>query len=87
MSSDSNADDDVSNWRSHWNITISHPSQFGEGNRFFYYCSQGNFDITGKDIEGESYGYSYPYYPFGDVGIESMATSRSDIPDVGYVKM
>ena len=86
-SSDSNADDDVSNWRSHWNIGISHQSQFGEGNRFLYYCSQGNFNITEKDIEGEAYGYSYPYYPFDDVGIESKATSRSDIPDVGYVKM
>ncbi len=86
-SSDSNADDDVSNWRSHWNIGISHQSQFWEGNRFSYYCSHGNFNITERVIEGEAYGYSYPYYPFDDVGIESKATSRSDIPDVGYVKM
>jgi hypothetical protein len=86
-SSDSNADDDVANWRSHWNIGISHQSQFGEGKRFLYYCSQGNFNITEKDIEREAYGYSCPYYPFDDVGIESKATRRSDIPDAGYVKM
>jgi hypothetical protein len=86
-SSDSNADDDVSNWRSHWNIGISHQSQFGEGNRSLHYCSQGSFNITEKDIEREAYGDSYPYHPFNDVLIESIATSQSDIPDVGYVEM
>ena len=33
ISSDDNADDDVTNWRSHWNIGISQQSQFKNGNR------------------------------------------------------
>jgi hypothetical protein len=48
---------------------------------------QGHFNITEEDIEEGAYGYSYPYYPFDDVEIESMVTGRSDVPDVRYVKM
>jgi len=88
ISSDDNADDDVTNWRSHWNIGISQQSQFKNGNRYLYFCSQGNYNITDQlgPPDDQVYAYSFPYYPF-DGMFDKMATSRSDIPDVGYTQM
>ena len=80
---------DVENWRSHWNIGISHQSQYKDGNRYLYYCSQGNFNVletVNDDEDSTDYGYACPYHPFADE-LPYMATSRSDIPDVGYTMM
>jgi hypothetical protein len=87
ISSDDNADDDVTNWRSHWNIGISQQSQFKNKNRYLYYCSQGNYNITDEPgpPDDQVYAYSFQYYPF-DGMFDKMATSRSDIPDVGYTQ-
>jgi hypothetical protein len=87
ISSDDNTDDDVTNWRSHWNIGISQQSQFKNENRCLYYCAQGNYNITSEPgpPDEQVYEYSFPYYPFDLV--DKMATSRSDIPDVEYAQM
>ncbi len=53
-----------------------------------YYCAQGNYNITSSPgpPDDQVYAYSFPYYPFDGMS-DKMATSRSDIPDVGYTQM
>ncbi len=87
--SDDKSDEDITNWRSHWNIGISQQTQYDDGNRYAYFCSQGNFNITEQNppvSEQTTYGYASPYYQFSGL-FDKMATSRSDVPDIGYVQM
>jgi hypothetical protein len=52
-----------------------------------YYYAQGNYNITSEPgpPDDQVYAYSFPYFLF-DL-FDKMATSRSDIPDVGYTQM
>ena len=86
-------DTDIENWRSHWDIGFS---RCAGGNRSatkeMYFCAHGNFNlpivVAGQappTIETQ-YAHSWPYHPFEDK-FETMSTSRSDIPDVGYTQM
>ena len=86
-------DADIDNWRSHFDIGMSHhsyPSNVDvllEQSRFLYYCAQGNFPVTGEDVQHSTpYGYSNPYHPYADK-IDVHCSSRSDIPDVGYTQL
>ena len=57
-----------------------------------YFCAHGNFNLPvvlpGQDpstIETQ-YAHSWPYHPF-ESKFETMSTSRSDVPDIGYRQM
>ena len=90
-----NEDSDIDNWRSHFDIGTSQQSSptNDDASKWFYYIGQGNFNLasgslpTGdNDPKSEAYAYAYPYHPFPDK-CPIRATSRSDIPDVGYTRL
>ena len=90
-----NEDSDIGNWRSHFDIGTSQQSSpvNDEASRWYYYISQGNFNLASQalpsetdDPKAEAYGYAYPYHPFPDK-CPIRATSRSDIPDIGYTRL
>ena len=90
-------DDDIENWRSHWDIGFSdHSAQ--DNSKYMYYCSHGNFYVTQNIIppgtgayqNSTHYANSYPYFPYNDkiqAGGGVLSTSRSDIPNLGYTQM
>ena len=88
-----NEDADIGNWRSHFDIGFSHQTRTAghssdeSASREMYYCSQGNFNLTESNpTNPTAYAYSRPYFPYADQ-VDDLATSRSDIPDVGYLQM
>ena len=88
-----NEDSDINNWRSHFDIGFSHQTRTTSNatdqsaSRHMYYCSQGNYNLTSSDSSNPTdYAFARPYFPYSNK-VDSMATSRSDIPDVGYLQM
>ena len=90
-----NLDQDLMNWRVHFDIGMSYQAPPTDNNtEEMYHMGQGDADLTYNtqdnqdDFKDAQYIGSLPYFPFDDQDPDViLSTSRSDIADVGYAQM
>ena len=89
-----NLDQDIMNWRVHFDIGMSrHAPATNNDTEQMYHIGQGNCNLDANDVNNPDeffnmeYAGSTPYFPFYDAGDDSgviLSTSGSDIADIGY---